>query len=121
MARELPYKGLSMDMKVFVNYRRQSSEPPKKNKYSLEQIFTDLCQSLGIDPVEFKQDGRSYKEIAMAKKLFCYVSQTMGIYMQSEIADKINIDRCLVAGYKKDDFVYLWERYISTSKIWRNK
>lgn len=126
---EYPYVGYSLDAMVEINYRRQSLEPPKPQEPALEAIFTDMCQVLGIDPIELQSDGRSARDKAMAKKIFCYLGATLTTRHHSEIGYLVNIDRSCVHTYKRDveiflkikrsDFLVLWGRYIKESKIWQ--
>lgn len=128
---DYPYKGFSMDSMVAINYERQSMEPPKTIEPTLEEIYTDLCQVLGVDPTELRADGRSTTDKAIVKKIYCYVCCTLTTKKHQVIADSLNADRSLVPQYKKDvhvyikikrpDFLVFWERYIECSKIWRDK
>ena len=125
------FPGASLDTIVHLNYIRQSQEPPRLPEPTLEEIFTDVCLACAVDPIDMKKDGRGKREIAMVKKIFCYVCEAMTSKRQFEISAMVALERSQVSLYTKDvdaylrikrpDFIAYWEQFTENSKIWRNK
>lgn len=123
------FPGSSMDAKVYMNYLRQSSPPIETVEPTLEEIFTDVAMALGVDPVVIKR-GRSYKELAYAKKIFCYVASECTTRNQTEIGDVVKIGRSVVSINKDKVKAYLrgpgylpfipfWDQYTENSTLYQ--
>lgn len=123
------FPGSSMDAKVYMNYLRRSSPPIETIEPTLEEIFTDVATSLGVDPVVIKT-GRSYNELAYAKKIYCYIASECTTKKQQAIADVVKIHRSVVSINKEKvraflkppgyyPFLPFWEQYTENSTLYK--
>lgn len=122
------FRGYSIDMVAFLAYVDRKKRKQKTKNYSNEEVWNDICECFGVDPILARGRAKKPKENVFARQLFCYVCRTkfcrtfqsIGDFIHRDHATAMHSNSIISDGLEMSDPSLMkdWYKYLSNTKIY---